>query len=75
LNGLVFVGLILVSIWKNIRGKDMIGLGLAAGFVYFLVHGIFDTPILAPQVMVVFLVILALNLNVTRLRVDKKLHN
>jgi O-antigen ligase len=75
LNGLVFVGLILVSIWKNIRGKDMIGLGLAAGFVYFLVHGIFDTPIWAPQVMVVFLVILALNLNVTRLRVDKKLHN
>lgn len=60
LNGIIFLALVLASIWRNLRNKGMVSLGLASGLVYFLVHGIFDTPIWSPQVAVILLVMLAL---------------
>jgi len=63
LNGIIFLVLILVTIWRNISTKNILGLGIASSLVYFLVHGIFDTPIWSPQVMVIFFVILALGLS------------
>ena len=61
-NGFVFLALISVSIWRNAASKNILNLGIASGLVYFLVHGIFDTPIWSPQVMVMLLVILAIGL-------------
>jgi len=63
LNGIIFLVLILVAIWRNISAKNILGLGIASSLVYFLVHGIFDTPIWSPQVTVIFFVILALGLS------------
>ncbi|OGI27737.1 MAG: hypothetical protein A2359_02760 [Candidatus Moranbacteria bacterium RIFOXYB1_FULL_43_19] len=63
LNGLVFLSLILVSLWRNIASKNILNLGIASGLVYFLVHGIFDTSIWSPQVMVMLLVILAIGVS------------
>lgn len=68
LNGIIFIILILVAIWRNIVLKDILGLGLASSLVYFLVHVTFDTPIWSPQVMVIFLIILALNINCDSIR-------
>ena len=63
INGFVFLALILASFWRNADSKNMLNLGLASGLVYFLVHGIFDTAIWSPQVMVILLVILAVGLH------------
>lgn len=63
LNGLVFSALILVSLWRNIISKNILNLGIASGLIYFLVHGIFDTPIWSPQVIVILLVIIALGIH------------
>jgi O-antigen ligase len=63
LNGIIFLVLILVAIWRNISAKNILGLGIASSLVYFLVHGTFDTPIWSPQVMVIFFVVLALGLS------------
>ncbi|MDI6778044.1 MAG: O-antigen ligase family protein [Patescibacteria group bacterium] len=62
LNGFVFLALILVSFRRNIASKNVLDLGIASGLVYFLIHGIFDTPIWSPQILVIFLVMLALSL-------------
>jgi O-antigen ligase len=59
-NGLVFLALPFVSILRFLKTKSSLGVSLAASLVYFLVHGIFDTPLWSPQVMVILLVILAL---------------
>jgi putative inorganic carbon (HCO3(-)) transporter len=61
-NGFIFLVLILVSLWRNVSSKNVLNLGIAAGLVYFLIHGIFDTPIWSPQVMVILLVLLAMGL-------------
>jgi putative inorganic carbon (HCO3(-)) transporter len=63
LNGIIFLVLILVAIWRNISTKNILGLGIASSLVYFLVHGTFDTPLWSPQVMVIFFVVLALGLS------------
>lgn len=68
LNGLVFFALILASLWRNVTSKNMLNLGLASGLAYFLVHGIFDTPIWSPQVMMIFLVVIALGITPTKLK-------
>ncbi len=60
LGGILFLLLIGAGIWRNILSRNVLGLGLASALVYFLVHGVFDTPIWSPQVFVVFLTILAL---------------
>lgn len=77
LNGIFFVSIILFSIWRNVRNKNVIGLGMAAGFTGFFVHGIFDTPIWSPQVMAVFLAMLAIEFNniysPTRGRISQRL--
>jgi len=62
LNAAVFLFLILFSIWRNLKSRDMLGLGLAAGLVGFLVHSVFDTALYCPQVLVIFLVLVALGL-------------
>lgn len=59
LSALSFFTLILISAWRNVRNRDMLSLGIAAGMIYFLIHGVFDTPIWSPQVMVLFLAMLA----------------
>jgi O-antigen ligase len=58
-NGLVFVTLLSFSIRRFLKTKRSLGFGLAASLVYFLIHGIFDTPLWSPQVMVMLLLILA----------------
>lgn len=63
LNGIVFLALLAVGVWRGAVAKDFLGTGVASGFVYFLVHGIFDTPIWSPQVMVIFLAMLAMGLH------------
>jgi O-antigen ligase len=68
LNGIIFIFLILCAIWRNIGRKDTLGLGLAAGLVYFLVHGVFDTPIWSPQVTVMLLVVIALGATTIKLK-------
>ncbi|OGI24924.1 MAG: hypothetical protein A3J76_00210 [Candidatus Moranbacteria bacterium RBG_13_45_13] len=60
LNAIVFLTLILVGIWRNVISRNILGLGIASGLVYFFIHGIFDTPLWSPQVMVVLLIMLAL---------------
>jgi putative inorganic carbon (hco3(-)) transporter len=65
LNALVFFCLILISIWRNIRNKNMLSLGLMAALVYSLIHGIFDTPTWSPQGMVLLLIMLALGLSLS----------
>lgn len=60
LNGIVFLALSAVGIWRGIAAGDFLSLGIASGFVYFFVHGIFDTPIWSPQVMTMLLVIIAI---------------
>jgi len=60
LNGIVFLTLLAVGIWQGVAAGDFLGLGTASGFVYFFVHGIFDTPIWSPQVMIMLLVIIAI---------------
>jgi len=59
LNAVVFLFLILISLWRNIKSQEMFGLGLAAGLVGLLVHSIFDTALYSPQVLVLLLVIIA----------------
>lgn len=62
-NGMIFLILIFVSIFRGLKSDSAIGFGLAASLVYFLVHGIFDTPFYSPQVLTMLLVILALGVN------------
>ncbi len=66
LNGIVFLILLAAGIWQGVAAGDFLGLGTASGFVYFFVHGIFDTPIWSPQVMVIFLILLALGLYIRK---------
>ena len=46
----------------------MLNLGLAAGLVAFFVHSIFDTALYSPQVLTMFLIIIALGLNDNKLK-------
>ncbi len=62
LSSIVFLFLILVSIWRNIEKGSMINLGLASGLVAFFVHSIFDTALYSPQVLTILLVIIAYSL-------------
>jgi O-antigen ligase len=71
LNGFVFWALILTSLWRNTASKNILNLGIASGLAYFLVHGIFDTPIWSPQVMVILLVILAVGINSDKLKTQR----
>jgi O-antigen ligase len=63
LNAIIFLVLIIASIWRNIKNNNMMSLGLAAGLVAFLVHSIFDTALYSPQVLTMLLIIVALGLN------------
>ena len=56
---LVFFSLLLAAFLKNIGANNMPALGFAAALLYFCVHGVFDTPIYAPQVFALLLVVLA----------------
>ncbi|MFA5926099.1 MAG: O-antigen ligase family protein [Parcubacteria group bacterium] len=66
INGIVFALLILIPVFRFLKEKDVLGFGLGASLIYFLVHGIFDTPIWSPQVMVLLLVILAFGFPLTK---------
>lgn len=68
LNGIVFLALLAVGIWQAVAAKDFLGTGAASGLVYFFVHGIFDTPLWSPQVLVIFLIIVALGITPTKLK-------
>jgi O-antigen ligase len=63
LNAIVFLCLILFSVWRCIRNGSMLNLGIAAGLVAFLVHSVFDTALYSPQVLTMLLIIIALGLN------------
>ncbi|OGI25603.1 MAG: hypothetical protein A3J76_06015 [Candidatus Moranbacteria bacterium RBG_13_45_13] len=63
INAAVFFLLIAVSVWRNVRSKHMLNLGLAAGLIGFLAHSIFDTALYSPQVLTMLLVIIALGLS------------
>jgi len=63
LNAIVFLCLVLFSVWRCIRNGSMLNLGLAAGLVAFSVHSIFDTALYSPQVLTMFLIIVALGMN------------
>jgi len=63
LNAIVFLLLITFAVWRNVKNNNMIGSGLAAGLVAFLVHSLFDTAIYSPQVLTMFLIIIALGLS------------
>jgi O-antigen ligase len=63
LNAVVFLSLILFAIWRNVKNNNMISLGLAAGLVAFFVHSLFDTALYCPQVLTIFLIIIALGLS------------
>jgi O-antigen ligase len=65
LNAVAFLFLIIFSIWRNIKNNNIISLGLASGLVAFFIHSMFDTALWSPQVMVVFLTIVAIGLNVS----------
>lgn len=74
LNAIVFLFLIFISIWRNTRNGSMLNLGLAAGLVAFFIHSIFDTALYSPQVLTMFLIIVALGLNDNKLKIqDAKL--
>jgi O-antigen ligase len=66
LNSLAFFLLIIVSVWKNVKNGGALNLGIAAGLIGFSVHSIFDTPLWSPQVMVLFLVVMALGMSNVR---------
>ncbi len=63
LNGVLFLALVIVGARRGVRKNNFLGLGIASGLIYFFIHGIFDTPLWSPQVMVIFLVILALGVS------------
>lgn len=63
LNAIIFLCLILFSVWRCVKNNNMISLGLVAGLVAFLVHSIFDTALYSPQVLTMFLIVVALGLN------------
>jgi len=63
LSALVFLALLLISIWRNVRNGDMIGLGVASGLIGFLVHSMFDTALYSPQVLVMLLVLIVFGMN------------
>jgi O-antigen ligase len=62
LNAIIFLCLIFISIWRNVKNDNMISLGLAAGLVAFFFHSIFDTALYSPQVLTLLLIIIALGL-------------
>ena len=68
LNAIIFLFLIVISIWRNMRKNNMISLGLAAGLVAFFVHSLFDTALYSPQVLTMLLIIVALVLNDNKLK-------
>ena len=63
---------------ENLRGEKSkkigvgVNLGIASSLVYFLIHGIFDTPIWSPQVMVILLVALAIGLHANNSKFSAK---
>jgi len=59
LSAIIFLLLILISIWRNIKNNSMLNLGIAAGLAAFFVHSIFDTALYSPQVLTLFLIIIA----------------
>lgn len=63
LNGLIFLLLFLISIFHGLKSSSAIGFGIASSLVYFLVHGIFETPLYSPQVLTILLIILALGVD------------
>jgi O-antigen ligase len=71
LNAMIFFCLILISIWRNVRNKNMFSLGLAAGLVYSMIHGVFDTLIWSPQGMVLLLVMLAMGVGQLKVKNEK----
>lgn len=62
-NAMIFFSLIFVSVWRGIKSKNYLGLGISAGLISFFVHSIFDTALYSPQVLTIFLVLMALELN------------
>ncbi|MFA6284984.1 MAG: O-antigen ligase family protein [Parcubacteria group bacterium] len=62
LNAVLFLLLIFFSIWRNVKNNNMMSLGLASGLVAFSVHSVFDTALYCPQVLLMFLIIIALGL-------------
>jgi O-antigen ligase len=69
INGLIFMLLVIVSITRFLKTRSSLEIGLAAGLIYFLVHGIFDTLLWSPQVMVILLLILAMGINAEDLKI------
>jgi O-antigen ligase len=62
LSAVLFLLLIFFSIWRNVKNNNMMSLGLASGLVAFSVHSVFDTALYCPQVLMMFLIIIALGL-------------
>lgn len=62
LNAIIFLSLIIISIWRNIKNNDIASLGLAAGLIAFLVHSIFDTALYSPQALTILLIVMALGI-------------
>jgi putative inorganic carbon (hco3(-)) transporter len=70
LNTIIFLFLIIISIWRNVQSNNMLNLGLAAGLVAFLVHSIFDAALYSPQVLTMLLIIIALGMNNDKCKVQ-----
>ena len=62
-NGVIFLSLILISIWRQIKNGRIVNLGIASGLICFLVHSVFDTPLFSPQVLCLLLIILAIGIH------------
>ena len=63
LNSTIFLLLILVAIWRNVKSGGLLNAGIASGLVAFSVHSIFDTALYSPQVLTMLLIILALGVS------------
>ena len=72
LNAATFFILILFAVWRNVKNNNMTSLGLAAGLVAFFVHSLFDTAIYSPQVLTMFLIIIALGINSSVIPIERR---
>jgi hypothetical protein len=72
LNAVVFLFLIFFAVWRNVKKNDMTSLGLAAGLVAFFVHSIFDTALFSPQVLTLFLIIIAYSVIASEAKQSRK---
>ncbi|HLM83824.1 MAG TPA: O-antigen ligase family protein, partial [Candidatus Bathyarchaeia archaeon] len=68
LSAVIFLLLILVSVWRNMKNGSMLNLGVAAELIGFSVHSVFDTALYSPQVLTLFLIIIAFGLNAPKLK-------